>query len=318
MTSYNYARYIPDCIASVLGQTYGDFELIVVDDGSVDDSLAAIETAVADAGVPVQVISQPNSGQGAALSNGFAASSGSVVAMLDSDDEWRPEKLARTVEFIHSFPGGGVYQHQLEMSRGPKRAALMSGDVFSAWKAWDNGLFNIADAFDGLSFSPFVPTSGLVFRREVLAKSMPIPAEIRTCADAYLTRTCAAWGPVLSIPDTLGTWRDHGDNAGLDERSNFANFWAPVIMPALNRYYAEHGLGLELEYDPKNRSQAPVARMFGESAELIGKSASPRHQLNRGRSRRLRLLAEFARTFLREKDAEWLRTLVRGRSSGED
>ncbi len=317
ITSYNYARFVPECIAGVLAQTYRNFEVVVVDDGSVDESVKALQQALASAEVPMQILTQANRGQAAALTAAFDASHGVIIAPLDSDDTWRPNKLARIVEFIGAYPDGGVYQHQLETSRGPKRAALISGDVFAVWKSWDGGKLNIADAFDGISFSPFVPTSGLAFRRDVMARSMPIPEEIRTCADAYLTRTCTAWGPLMSIPETLGSWRDHGDNAGLDDRNNFGNFWAPVILPALNRYYEEHGLGLVLEYEPKHRSHAPVARLFGESAELVDQPVSPRVQLDGGLSRRIRLLGEFAQTFLREKDADWLKNLVRGRGREE-
>jgi glycosyltransferase involved in cell wall biosynthesis len=103
--SYNYARYLPTAMSSVLTQTDRDLELIIVDDGSSDDSLA-IARACADA--RARVIVQPHRGLGAARNTGIRSASGSYVAFLDADDVWAPDKLARQCSILEKQPNVGL------------------------------------------------------------------------------------------------------------------------------------------------------------------------------------------------------------------
>lgn len=89
--NYNYAKYIPRTLDSVLAQTYGPLEIIVVDDGSKDDSLAIL----AGYGARVNVIRQQNKGVAQARNTGAAAAAGEYLAFLDADDIWLPEKITR-------------------------------------------------------------------------------------------------------------------------------------------------------------------------------------------------------------------------------
>ena len=100
--AYNRASIVPRAIASVLAQTYQDWELIVVDDGSRDKTREAVEK-FSDARIRL-VRHQQNAGQSAARNTGIQAARGKYIAFLDSDDEWLPEKLARDVE---AFEAGG-------------------------------------------------------------------------------------------------------------------------------------------------------------------------------------------------------------------
>ncbi len=97
--TYNRARFLPRAIQSVLNQTYEDWELIVVDDGSTDDTQGIL------AGFPdVRVVTQPNRGVSAARNAGVRVALGVWPAFLDSDDEWRPEKLQRQMECARKRP----------------------------------------------------------------------------------------------------------------------------------------------------------------------------------------------------------------------
>jgi GT2 family glycosyltransferase len=91
MPAYNAARTIDAAIRSVLSQTRGDFELIVVDDGSSDDTVDRVQRFASDG--RVQVIRQRNSGPGAARNRAIRSGRGQYVSMLDSDDLWLPEYL---------------------------------------------------------------------------------------------------------------------------------------------------------------------------------------------------------------------------------
>jgi glycosyltransferase involved in cell wall biosynthesis len=96
---YNKAPYIQRALGSVLAQTFRDFELIVVDDGSTDSG----GEIVARCSDPrVRLIRQDNAGPGAARNRGLNEAGGEFVAFLDADDEWLPAFLGRTSEYLHS------------------------------------------------------------------------------------------------------------------------------------------------------------------------------------------------------------------------
>jgi glycosyltransferase involved in cell wall biosynthesis len=89
--AFNAGRYLPDAINSVLAQSVRDVEILVVDDGSTDDTAAVM----ARFGPPVRYITQTNSGVATARNRGLAESRGRYVAFLDADDAWEPNKLKR-------------------------------------------------------------------------------------------------------------------------------------------------------------------------------------------------------------------------------
>jgi glycosyltransferase involved in cell wall biosynthesis len=102
---YQNGRYVEQAIRSVLDQTYQDFEIIVVDDGSRDDGPARVQAF----GDPrISLISQPNGGISRARNTGFKAARGDYVALLDSDDWWRSDKLARHVAHLDHNPEIGL------------------------------------------------------------------------------------------------------------------------------------------------------------------------------------------------------------------
>jgi glycosyltransferase involved in cell wall biosynthesis len=91
--TYNRAWTLAEAIDSVLGQTFASFEIIVVDDGSTDGTARLLQRY----GSAVRVLRQINQGVSAARNAGIRSARGELIALLDSDDLWRPEKLARQV-----------------------------------------------------------------------------------------------------------------------------------------------------------------------------------------------------------------------------
>lgn len=92
--NYNYGKFISASVESVLSQTYKNIEVIVVDDGSKDDSLEILKRF----GNKIRVVQQKNSGVSAARNHGVSLSNGDLIAFLDADDIWLPEKLERQIE----------------------------------------------------------------------------------------------------------------------------------------------------------------------------------------------------------------------------
>lgn len=97
---YNCERYIGEAIESVLAQTFRDFEIIVIDDGSTDGSAKAVHRF----GDAVRYVYQPNAGVSAATNRGVAAARGDLIALFDNDDVWLPSKLERQVTFLDQHP----------------------------------------------------------------------------------------------------------------------------------------------------------------------------------------------------------------------
>ncbi|ACI18105.1 hypothetical protein COPRO5265_0433 [Coprothermobacter proteolyticus DSM 5265] len=204
--NYNYGRFIQDAIESALNQTYPNIEVIVVDDGSTDNSREII-SRYASAGL-VKAVLKENGGQASAMNAGFEVSSGDLVVFLDSDDVLKPEAIEVAVKTWH--PGVSKVQWRLEAIDGqgssielffpPLNAHLLNGNVQHIAKRW---------FYFGLS-----PQSGNLYPRDFLEIAMPLPEEEwRICADYPLIAAAVFYGEIISLPDVLGLYRLHGGNA---------------------------------------------------------------------------------------------------------
>jgi glycosyltransferase involved in cell wall biosynthesis len=104
---YNRGKYIAETIGSVLAQTYRDFEIIAIDDGSKDESRAVLDSF----GDAITIIEHPgrsNRGQSASINLGLRAARGELIAILDSDDVWLPEKLTVQVGYLDAHSDTGL------------------------------------------------------------------------------------------------------------------------------------------------------------------------------------------------------------------
>jgi glycosyltransferase involved in cell wall biosynthesis len=115
--TFNRGWVLKEAVDSVLGQTFGDFELIVVDDGSEDDTAQILETYKGG----ISVIRQENAGVSAARNYGIRKASGRLISFLDSDDLWLPRKLERQVEFFETHPRAMICQTEETWIRNGKR-----------------------------------------------------------------------------------------------------------------------------------------------------------------------------------------------------
>ncbi|UCH20443.1 MAG: glycosyltransferase [Deltaproteobacteria bacterium] len=104
--TYNRSGMLTEAIDSVLAQDFTDFELIVVDDGSTDDTPRILKAY----GAKIKVIAQRSAGVSAARNRGIAASSGRFIAFLDSDDLWLPNKLTIQIDFFKTTPAALICQ----------------------------------------------------------------------------------------------------------------------------------------------------------------------------------------------------------------
>ncbi len=122
MPIFNGQQYLAEAIQSVLNQSFADFELIVIDDGSVDGSRKIVQEFMATA-PQTSLLCQENGGVSAARNSGILASNGRYIAFLDQDDRWTPEALQIQVSYHQSHPEiGYTLAHQICFLEAGSRA----------------------------------------------------------------------------------------------------------------------------------------------------------------------------------------------------
>ena len=201
IANYNYGRFLAEAIESVFIQTYHNFELIVVDDGSTDNSRDIIEFY----GDRLITILQDNAGQGGAFNAGIARAKGEIICFLDSDDYFHREKLAKVVLSFQNHPEWVQISHYwisvnregLPIHRSSTHT-LNQGDVRNF--LLKRGKYEWAR------------TSGLAYRREALQKVLPVTTQRFEPVDAYLTATVPFYGKVGRINESLMFYRIHDKN----------------------------------------------------------------------------------------------------------
>ena len=200
--AYNRADLLPQAIASVLAQTYRDFEVIVVDDGSTDDTAAVAEQF----GRAVRVIRQANAGEGAARNRGIVAATGELIAFLDSDDLWLPTKLARQVDFFkNDLSIGLVYTDAVAFHGKTGRVLWRFSERFQPHQGWVGR---------PLLQRCFIAVSTVMARTEVVDEVGRFNEShaIRNYQDWDLWLRIAARWPIGYIPLVLARWRVHSGN----------------------------------------------------------------------------------------------------------
>lgn len=261
INNYNYGRFLSAAIDSCLAQTYPNVEIVVVDDGSTDDSRAII----AGYGDAVVAVLKQNGGQASAFNAGFAASSGELLFFLDSDDLFLPEKVARITAVFQSNPSAGYIFHRL------KRVQDGTGAVVGMTPSQPTGPIDARQALRRGRLPLTLPaTSGFCFRRSLLAEILPMPeAHNVYLSDKYLGNTAAALQPGFYLDEVLAELRIHGDNVYTSGRKRTAvmgrvsiltAYWMrrklPDMAPYTNRLLAK-GIGtqrrlggVEPEFEP--------------------------------------------------------------------
>jgi glycosyltransferase involved in cell wall biosynthesis len=184
--AYNAEAFVARAIASALAQTWTAREIVVVDDGSTD----ATATVVKSFGEQVRYLHQPNAGQVAATNRGIQAARGAIVALLDADDEWLPERLAKTVAPMVANPLIGLaYCHATDVFPDGRRR------LHNAPVSHRSPL--------GIYPPPRICTPAATFRREALDQCGLFDPEQKTFFDADLFIRVAERWFVHEVPEQL-------------------------------------------------------------------------------------------------------------------
>lgn len=218
VTSYNYEQYLPQTLNSILAQTYKNYEVVIVDDGSKDGSVELIKKYIDK--YPnfhlYQHENGVNKGLPASVKLGVEKSKGEYIAFLESDDYWREDRLQKIVELINKHPEAVIISNNIQIF----------GDVTEttiALKYLHDTLSPLKERNDikpSLDLVNTIPTfSSVVIKKDVLLLcnfDTPIPAYI----DLFLYKQIFAKYPLYFIDKKLTFWRRHTKNYNTTAKSN--------------------------------------------------------------------------------------------------
>jgi len=205
--NFNYGRFLGEAIDSALAQTHPHVGVIVVDDGSTDES----RNVLARYDDRIDVVLKENGGQASALNAGLARCSGDAVIFLDADDMLEPVASERVASVFAGDPEIVHVPYRLEVvDASGHRNGVVKPPPDMEFPRGDIARAQLTFPFDIVS----VGTSGNAFSVAALRRVAPIPEEeFADCADWYLVHVLPLLGRVHPLDEILGRYRVHGSNA---------------------------------------------------------------------------------------------------------
>ncbi|MFN0196779.1 MAG: glycosyltransferase family 2 protein [Planctomycetaceae bacterium] len=197
--TFNRAHFICETIESVYSQTFQDFEIIVVDDASTDNTEELLR---ANYGDRIKYIKQKNAGPGIARNCGILASQGEFIAFLDSDDLWYTDKLEMQVRIMTSQPDVGFVF--TDCIRGPNKI-----EPKPQYGYYSDIEFEFCDFFSVMLRCNPVPTSSVLLRRGIIATAGLFDPTLRFSEDYDLWLRIAHVTKVYRFPEVFTLLREH-------------------------------------------------------------------------------------------------------------
>ncbi len=225
MPVYNAERYLASALESVLGQTFADFELIAVNDGSTDGS-AGILAEFAAADPRMRIISRPNAGLVASLNEALAIARGEFIARMDADDFCRPERFERQIAYLRAHPDCVLLgTHVMTMDQDGALIGTMPDIAFG---------HDIIDSALLRRGWPMVhPT--VMMRADALRKAGAYRGHTWPYEDHDLFLRMAEIGRVENLPDVLLNYRKHSASISAQTGANREQIAINVIIEACRR-----------------------------------------------------------------------------------
>lgn len=243
VSNYNCDRYLNLAIDSALNQTYLNTEIIIVDDGSSDQSRQVIEN-YAD---KIIAIFKENGGQASAINAGFTASKGEFICLLDADDLWLPSKVEEVIAAFNHYPQAAVVYHKVQNINSTDTPI---GKPWPPYKSIRGNIKSLVSKTGG--WWPFPPSTALSFSRQFLTAVMDIPqAEYRLCADAYLADLAPFFGEVVGINQVLSQMRIHDANNWSHNQDHWqrSTKYDQIRVGNVNRVLSQSGIDSIISLD---------------------------------------------------------------------
>lgn len=200
---YNKRQYVEECITSVLLQTFNDFELLIIDDGSTDGSL---EIAKRFSDTRISIVLQSNQGVSVARNTGIYHASAKYIAFLDADDFWSPHFL----EAAHADISQNL--SILFWSCGYQFVMGNSSRVARFGKSPIGGPGPLANYFDCSLVDPIVTSSSVIMKKSLLKKIDGFPVGETIGEDLATWARAASYTPLFFQPKILSNYRSEGGN----------------------------------------------------------------------------------------------------------
>jgi glycosyltransferase involved in cell wall biosynthesis len=231
INNYNYGRFLRDAIDSALDQAYPWTEVIVVDDGSTDDS----RTVIRGYGQRLRTIFKKNGGQSSAFNAGFRASRGQVICFLDADDMLHRRTLEKAMDLLRDPGVVKVHWPLWEVdAEGRKTGRRYPAGVLAKGDLRDTVLT------EGPGHYTTSPSSARAYARTFLQQVFPLPEidkELGVGAadwDYYLSMLAPLFGRIERLPRPFGCYRIHGANDYMSR--SFADLLRRELRLAEHRY----------------------------------------------------------------------------------
>lgn len=209
--TFNRIHTLPDAIVSASRQSYTNVEIIVIDDGSTDNTEKTVTTRFKE----VKYIYQENAGPGSARNTGIKAAQGKYIAFLDSDDLWEPDKIGLQVELM---------EKQKEIALCCTDFKEVAGERVRHNSVHENMTVKNGSIFEHLLKNQFIKTSTVMVRAEVLRKTGLFHEKLRAFEDRFLWFDIARAANIYFLDNCLVTARIQGDNLTSDQLLMYESF----------------------------------------------------------------------------------------------
>lgn len=208
LTCYNHIEYLPLAYAGIFGQTFQDYEVIAIDDGSTDGSREWLQNNTAGAKL---IFNEENLGTYASINRAIKASAGEFIAILNDDDVWMPNKLERQAEFLQSHPAAGLVHTGGEFI-GPNGEIIPGSPLGFPYPEFESG--NMLCQL--IAYNRIIISAALV-RRSAYEKVGLFNESLFGLGDWEMWLRIAEHFEMGFLSEKLTQYRVHGSNACLQE-----------------------------------------------------------------------------------------------------
>ncbi|WP_049753626.1 glycosyltransferase [Alkalilimnicola ehrlichii] len=266
MPAFNAASYIEEAIDSVLAQDYPHKELIVIDDGSSDDTVARVQAY----GDRVRLLTQANQGSAVARNQGLDAAQGEYIAFLDSDDVWLPGKLTAQVGYLEAHPDVGmIYSDWLPWKRDKQSKAFPPPEALAPATP-DTGVppeeiplltEGSGWLYNRLLFGSLLHTITVMARRELIEQVGRFDPELKRGQDYDYWLRASRHTEIHQLDRVFALYRLHG--SGCITQWPDINYEKLVVEKALARWGLEGPTGERSDRKAVERRLAGTCFDFG-------------------------------------------------------
>lgn len=271
--AYNAAGYLPEAIESVMAQTFEDWRILLIDDGSTDDTAGVVAPYIEKLGPKLKYIQQPNGGLPAARNTAIRNASAELLALLDADDVWLPNRLAESLKCFEGRPAVGL-AHGF-VSRIDTNGAII--DTFATRQKHHEG--RIAPYIYMRTVDMCCPT--ITFRKKCVDEVGPFDETLRATEDRDLWLRIALRYEVALAPTVMAYYR-----TSLNSMSGDPTRMLNAQLQFIQKHYGSPGCGWLAR-------RIALARIYKQQAEAF----AIRRQYRDGLASALRSLALYPLDF---------------------